>query len=109
MSSGGWAIESLAMSGAPDSPAPDAAETPDARPDGGREELSAVLVVKDEAAQIREAIERGVDVVETDGADTAAIEASLRDILKLRGSVEMVASGSLPNDGKVIDDTRDLT
>lgn len=39
--------------------------------------------------------------------DTAAIEANLSAITKLRGSVEAVAPGSLPNDGKVIADERD--
>jgi len=31
---------------------------------------------------------------------------ALRDITKLGGEVELVAPGSLANDGKVIDDTR---
>lgn len=31
---------------------------------------------------------------------------TLRDLTKLRGTVELVAPGSLPNDGKVIDDRR---
>ncbi|MCX7176340.1 MAG: AMP-binding protein [Proteobacteria bacterium] len=35
-----------------------------------------------------------------------AIAASIRDITKLRGEVELVAGGSLPNDGKVIEDAR---
>lgn len=35
-----------------------------------------------------------------------AIVASIRDVTKLRGEVELVSPGSLPNDGKVIDDTR---
>ena len=35
-----------------------------------------------------------------------AIVASIRDITKLRGDVKLVAAGSLPNDGKVIDDIR---
>ena len=35
-----------------------------------------------------------------------AIVASIRDITKLRGEVEFVAAGSLPNDGRVIDDLR---
>ena len=35
-----------------------------------------------------------------------ALVASIRDITKLRGEVELVAPGSLPNDGKVIDDIR---
>jgi phenylacetate-CoA ligase len=35
-----------------------------------------------------------------------AIIASIRDVTKLRGEVELVAPGSLPNDGKVIEDLR---
>ena len=35
-----------------------------------------------------------------------AIVATIRDVTKLRGEVEFVAAGSLPNDGKVIDDLR---
>jgi phenylacetate-CoA ligase len=36
----------------------------------------------------------------------ADLIASIRDVTKLRGEVEFVSAGSLPNDGKVIDDTR---
>ena len=46
---------------------------------------------------------------ECDAGDAAlgeAIAESIRSICKLRGGVEIVASGSLPNDGKVIDDVR---
>src|SRR5262245_17769886 len=35
-----------------------------------------------------------------------AIVASIRDVTKLRGEVELVVAGSLPNDGKVIEDLR---
>ncbi len=35
-----------------------------------------------------------------------AIVASIRDVTKLRGEVELVAPGGLPNDGKVIEDLR---
>jgi phenylacetate-CoA ligase len=35
-----------------------------------------------------------------------AIVASIRDVTKLRGEVELMAPGSLPNDGKVIEDLR---
>jgi len=35
-----------------------------------------------------------------------AIVATIRDVTKLRGEVELVAPGSLPNDGKVIEDLR---
>jgi phenylacetate-CoA ligase len=41
-----------------------------------------------------------------DAALGAAIADSIRSICKLRGEVEIVAAGSLPNDGKVIDDIR---
>ncbi len=37
---------------------------------------------------------------------TAAIVNSIRDVTKLRGEVQLVALGSLPNDGKVIADDR---
>ena len=46
---------------------------------------------------------------ESDSSDPAladAIAESIRSICKLRGEVEIVAAGSLPNDGKVIDDIR---
>ena len=42
----------------------------------------------------------------TDSNLQAAITDSIRSICKLRGEVEIVAPGSLPNDGKVIDDIR---
>jgi phenylacetate-CoA ligase len=35
-----------------------------------------------------------------------ALIASIREVTKLRGEIEFVPAGSLPNDGKVIDDTR---
>jgi phenylacetate-CoA ligase len=38
-----------------------------------------------------------------------AVAATLRDVTKLRGAAEFVAAGGLPNDGIVIDDTRDYT
>lgn len=34
------------------------------------------------------------------------VAGSLRDICKLRGEVELQAPGTLPNDGKVVDDQR---
>ncbi|MEQ9812421.1 MAG: AMP-binding protein [Azospirillaceae bacterium] len=55
----------------------------------------------------------GVDsmtlAVESDRAPDGAAEAiaaTLQSVTKLRGVVELVAPGSLPNDGKVIDDRR---
>ncbi|MCO8143604.1 AMP-binding protein [Rhodovulum tesquicola] len=44
--------------------------------------------------------------IETPATDPAPYEASVAAVLKLRGKVELVAPGSLPNDGKVIDDRR---
>jgi len=47
---------------------------------------------------------------EIDGAGSAAladkISATIRDVCNLRGEVEFKPAGSLPNDGKVIDDAR---
>jgi len=34
------------------------------------------------------------------------VAAAIRDVTKLRGEVELVEAGSLPNDGKVIEDLR---
>jgi phenylacetate-CoA ligase len=45
-------------------------------------------------------------MVETDAEDAGAYEKSVLDVLKLRGRVEIVPRGSLPNDGKVIEDQR---
>ena len=39
----------------------------------------------------------------------AAIAASIREVTKLRGEVKLVPPGSLPNDGKVIEDKRQYT
>jgi phenylacetate-CoA ligase len=36
----------------------------------------------------------------------AAVAESIREVCKLRGGVELVAPGTLPNDGRVIDDVR---
>ena len=41
----------------------------------------------------------------SEGLESALVD-SLRKVCKLRGTVEFVAPGSLPNDGKVIDDRR---
>jgi phenylacetate-CoA ligase len=43
---------------------------------------------------------------ETDAADAARIAETLQSVTKLRGAVELVAPGTLPNDGKVIADER---
>jgi phenylacetate-CoA ligase len=46
---------------------------------------------------------------ETSGAEAGLDERvaqTIRDVTKLRGAVAFVAAGSLPNDGKVIEDLR---
>jgi phenylacetate-CoA ligase len=45
-------------------------------------------------------------LVETRAANPKLYEDTLLDTLKLRGKVELVPPGSLPNDGKVIEDQR---
>jgi phenylacetate-CoA ligase len=40
---------------------------------------------------------------------SARIEEAIRDVTKLRGLVEIVPTGSLPNDGKIIEDARSYT
>ncbi|MCP5424192.1 MAG: AMP-binding protein [Gammaproteobacteria bacterium] len=42
-----------------------------------------------------------------DEGQRKAIEGTIRDVCKLRGELNIVAPGTLPNDGKVIDDVRD--
>ena len=44
--------------------------------------------------------------VESNGGDADAYGRTIADVLKLKGKVEIVAPGALPNDGKVIDDVR---
>jgi phenylacetate-coenzyme A ligase PaaK-like adenylate-forming protein len=44
--------------------------------------------------------------LESAGGDVAAYAASVSAVLKLRGQIEVVAPGSLPNDGLVIEDRR---
>ncbi len=46
------------------------------------------------------------EIQDQDEALEPALIASIRDVTKLRGEIDFVAAGSLPNDGKIIDDTR---
>ncbi|MCZ6797981.1 MAG: phenylacetate--CoA ligase family protein, partial [Gammaproteobacteria bacterium] len=43
----------------------------------------------------------------TDESLVSAIIESIREVCKLRADIELLAAGSLPNDGKVIDDIRE--
>ena len=47
-----------------------------------------------------------VETTETAGGLAVQLQDAMREVTKLRGEVEMVAPGSLPNDGKVIEDAR---
>ena len=72
-----------------------------------KEVLKARLVVEGETGNDRMTLK--CEVKERPAGLAEAIVASIRDLTKLRGEVELVAPGSLPNDGKVIDDTRKYT
>ncbi len=47
-----------------------------------------------------------VEIGEDGSPDAGAVAATIREVTKLRGDVMMRKTGELPNDGKVIDDTR---
>ena len=49
----------------------------------------------------------GADTADGDAALAGAIAETLQAVCKLKGAVALEAPGSLPNDGKVIEDTRD--
>jgi phenylacetate-CoA ligase len=67
--------------------------------------LKARLVVEGEMANDRMTLKvEAKQPMETGLSERIA--ASLREITKLRGEVELLASGTLPNDGKVIEDAR---
>ena len=69
------------------------------------EALKARLVVTGEMANDQMALR--VETANTaDEALKARIADAVRDVTKLRGDVQLVAAGNLPNDGKVIEDAR---
>ena len=69
-----------------------------------REVLRARLVVSGEAGADQMTLK--CEVRERPPGLADALVASIRDVTKLRGEVELVEPGSLPNDGKVIEDLR---
>ena len=69
-----------------------------------REILRARLVVSGEPGSDQMTLK--VEVRERPAGLAQAIVATIRDVTKLRGEVELVDAGSLPNDGKVIEDLR---
>jgi phenylacetate-CoA ligase len=62
------------------------------------------LVVEGEAGNDRMTLK--CEVSEKSQNLKEAVVGTIRDVTKLRGEVELVAAGSLPNDGKVIEDLR---
>jgi len=68
------------------------------------EVLRARLVVEGEVGNDRMTLK--CEVGEHPAGLEEALVASIRDLTKLRGEVELVNPGSLPNDGKVIEDLR---
>ncbi|HYL90544.1 MAG TPA: AMP-binding protein [Burkholderiales bacterium] len=69
-----------------------------------REILRARLVVSGEPGSDQMTLR--VEARERPAGLAEAIVATIRDVTKLRGEVELVDVGSLPNDGKVIEDLR---
>ncbi|WPZ21446.1 phenylacetate--CoA ligase family protein [Sulfitobacter faviae] len=76
------------------------------------EQVAALVAQHDEIEKARVIASREgeADVmtvqIETAGEDKDAYAQSVADLLKLKGRVELVAPGSLPRDGLVIEDTR---
>ncbi|MGY8905506.1 MAG: phenylacetate--CoA ligase family protein [Burkholderiales bacterium] len=66
--------------------------------------LKARLVVSGEMAN--DTMTLKVEAAEAAEGLDAKISDAIRDVTKLRGSVELLRPGSLPNDGKVIEDAR---
>ena len=62
------------------------------------------LVIEGEMANDRMTLR--IEVAGAPDGLANAVAGSVRDITKLRGDIELVAPGSLPNDGKVIEDAR---
>jgi phenylacetate-CoA ligase len=77
------------------------------------EQVAALVAKHSEIARARviAAREGEMDVmtvrIEADGGSEESFGRSVAEVLKLKGKIEIVPPGSLPNDGKVIEDTRD--
>ena len=76
------------------------------------EQVAALVAKHDEIARARVIAGRDGEMdtmtvqIEAEGGDAAAFAKSVNEVLKLKAQIEVVAKGSLPNDGKVIEDTR---
>jgi phenylacetate-CoA ligase len=76
------------------------------------EQVADLVARHDQIARARVVVTREGEMdamtvmVEGEGADAEKIAASVADILKVKGKVDIVPGDALPNDGKVIDDQR---
>lgn len=76
------------------------------------EQVAALVAKHDEISKARVIAGRDGEMdtmtvqIEADGGKSDVFAGSIADVLKLKGKVEIVPVGSLPNDGKVIDDQR---
>ncbi|HEY6022662.1 MAG TPA: phenylacetate--CoA ligase family protein, partial [Pseudolabrys sp.] len=68
-------------------------------------ELKRVRLVVDRKAE-QDTMTLLAECAQSDAALEAAIAATLQSITKLKGAVKLVATGTLPNDGKLIADER---
>jgi len=76
------------------------------------EQVAALVAAHEEVTRARVIASRRGEMdemtvkIETRASNPALYDASVLETLKLRGKVELVPPGSLPNDGKVIEDLR---
>jgi phenylacetate-coenzyme A ligase PaaK-like adenylate-forming protein len=76
------------------------------------EQVAALVAKHDEISKARVIASRQgeMDVmtvqIEASGGDELAFAATIKDVLKLKGAIEVVAPGTLPKDGLVIEDKR---
>ncbi|MBV8124960.1 MAG: phenylacetate--CoA ligase family protein, partial [Paucibacter sp.] len=71
--------------------------------------LKARLVISGRMAQDEMTLHCEVDDPHAAGGRAQAIVGSIRELTKLRGEVRFVPRGSLPGDGKIIEDARDYS
>ncbi|MDC8757762.1 phenylacetate--CoA ligase family protein [Janthinobacterium fluminis] len=69
--------------------------------------LKARLILTGSVANESMTLHCEMEAAAADDGGAAAIVATIRELTKLRGDVRIVARGSLPTDGKLIDDQRD--
>ena len=76
------------------------------------EQVAELVAAHDEVSRVRVIASREGDAdamtvkIESKAQDPERYAQSVASLLKLKGAIEVVAPGSLPNDGLVIDDQR---